>query len=820
MNPSFVEIILPVPIEGTFTYFVPDALSPVIQVGMRVVVPFGKSKLYCGIVHSLHFIEPSLNEVKSIVALMDDYPMMIRPQFQLWEWIASYYMTTLGEIFVAAIPMGLRLESETQVCIHPDFDDESVLTIKEMRLFKALSADKTSTIAELIKRTQSKQVMVEIKRMMEKNAVVIAQTLSVGYKPKTVTMVKAAFNKEDEATFKSMLDGLKRAKKQMDLLLTYFDLSRFLSQNEPMPVSKKMLLEQTGASPAVLNALVDKGILQLYDQKVSRLVREVLPEASPKPLNASQSRALKDILNQWKTKNVVLLHGVTSSGKTEIYIHLIQKMLDLGRQVLYLVPEIALTTQLTSRLERIFGNQLGVYHSKYSDNERVEVWNNLLKREGIQVVLGVRSSVFLPFHDLGLIIVDEEHEVSYKQQDVSPRYHARDTAIVLAQFYGAKVLLGSATPSVETYQNALSDKFGLVELQERFSEIPLPQIFPVDLREAYRKKRIVGHFSDELIEAMTKALSADEQIILFHNRRGFAPFIECKQCGYVAKCQHCDVSLTYHKSNHRLICHYCGYSEPLPDRCPACGSNAVTVNGLGTEKVEEELGTLFPNSRIGRLDLDAVTTRRGFERIITAFEQHEIDILIGTQMVAKGLDFSNVSLVGLLNADTLLHFPNFRANERAFQLITQVSGRAGRYDKQGKVILQTMNPDHPIIRQVIAQNYPGMFQMQMKERHAFHYPPYYRLIQITLRHKNELVVQRAAQQMAAQLTSLFADRVLGPEIPPIGRLMNWHLRTVLLKFEVGSSHKALKELLRKSAVLLRSEKSFSSVQIIFDVDPI
>jgi len=820
MNSPFVEIILPVPLEGTFTYRVPESFSSIIQVGMRVVVPFGKSKLYCGVVHSLHFIEPPLKEVKSIIALMDDYPMMVRPQFQLWEWMASYYMATFGEIFVAAIPMGLRLESETQVCIHPDFEDENLLSVKEMSLFKALSVEKTATIAELIKRTQSKQVMVQIKRMMEKKAVVIAQTLSAGYKPKTITMVRATFNKQDEETLKKMLDGLKRAEKQLSLLLTYLDLSHYLSQNEAVPVSKKKLLELSGASPAVLNALVDKHILQLYDQEVSRIVRDTVPIESPKMLNTHQNKALKEILNHWKTKNVVLLHGVTSSGKTEMYVHLIQQMIELGRQVLYLVPEIALTTQLTTKLERVFGDKLGIYHSKYSDNERVEVWNNLLKRGSIQVILGVRSSIFLPFHDLGLIIIDEEHEMSYKQQDLSPRYHARDTAIMLAQFYGAKVLLGSATPSVETYQNALSNKFGLVELHQRYAEIPLPRIIPVDLKEAYRKKRMTGPFSEVLVEAMKKAISADEQVILFHNRRGFAPFIECKQCGYVAKCQHCDVSLTYHKSNQRLECHYCGYTEPYPDRCPSCGSTALTVNGLGTEKVEEELALLFPQNRIGRLDLDAVTTRRGMERIITDFENHEIDILVGTQMVAKGLDFSNVTLVGLLNADTLLHFPNFRANERAFQLITQVSGRAGRKEKQGEVILQTMNPDHPIIRQVIAGHYQEMFKTQMNERHLFHYPPYYRLIQITLRHKDEFVIQRAAEHFAAQLKSLFAERVLGPEIPPIGRLMNWHLRTLLLKFEVGLSQKAVKELLKKSASMLHAEKSFAAVQVIFDVDPL
>lgn len=819
MTPRFAEIILPLPITGTFTYSIPEEWASSVAVGMRVVVVFGKSRMYTGIVHYLHLIPPDIKTVKPIFAVLDDAPMVVRPQFAFWEWISSYYMASLGEVYVAAMPSGLRLENETSVMRNPDFESGVPLSSIELRIFNLLTEGNFMSVDEIIKRTESKRSMVWVKSLLDKNAVILSQSMSDSYRPRTVSMVQPAFDVQNEQQLQSIFDQLKRAEKQLSLLMMYLDMSHLLTRNDTRAVSKKALLEKSGISSAVLNALIDKGVLQLYDQTISRLTREYVKLETPATLNAFQETACRSLLEQWKTKHVVLLHGVTSSGKTEIYIHAIQKVLQLGRQVLYLVPEIALTTQLMQRLERVFGDKLGVYHSKYSDNERVEVWKNLLSKEGFQIILGVRSSVFLPFHDLGLVIVDEEHETSYKQQDAAPRYHGRDAAIMLAQLHGAKVVLGSATPAVESYQNALSGKYGFVELKERYEEIEMPRIETIDLKEAYHKKTIVGHFTDTLILAIEAALSRNEQVILFHNRRGYAPFVECAQCGYVPKCQHCDVSLTYHKQRNKLMCHYCGFSQSLPDRCPSCGALSLKIKGLGTEKVEDEASALFPNAMIGRLDIDTVSSRKGFERIITAFEKHEIDILIGTQMVAKGLDFPEVTLVGLLNADTLLHYPDFRAHERAFQLMAQVSGRSGRKGKQGNVLMQTMDTTHPIVKQVIAYDYLGMFRSQMKERYDFHYPPYYRLIVITLRHRDENVVQRGAHRLAEQLRKLFADRVLGPEIPPIGRLHTWYLRTMLLKIETNASGNAAKKLLKEAVTMLQAEKPFQSVQVSFDVDP-
>ncbi len=819
MTPRFAEIILPLPIDRTFTYSIPEELAPIVTVGMRVVVIFGKSRMYTGIVHYLHLISPDIKEIKPIFSILDDAPIVVRPQLAFWEWISSYYLATLGEVYVAAIPSGLRLENETSVMRNPDFESDVSFSPRELRVFNLLSEDKSISIEEIVKRLESKRAVIWVKSLLEKQAITLSQSMTETYRPRTIPMVQPAFDEQNEEQIQFIFDQLKRSEKQLSLFMTYLDMSQLLSRNETRAVSKKALLEKSGVSAAILNALIEKKIFRFYDQTVSRLTRDFVQQKEPAILNEFQKIAYRSLLEQWKTKQVVLLHGVTSSGKTEIYIHAIKETLRLGRQVLYLVPEIALTTQLMQRLERVFGNKLGIYHSKYSDNERVEVWKNLLGKNGFQIILGVRSSIFLPFHDLGLVIVDEEHEMSYKQQDVAPRYHARDAVIMLAHLHGAKVVLGSATPAVESYQHALSGKYGLVELKQRYEEIEMPCIETVDLKEAYHKKTIVGHFSDALVEAIKTVLLHNEQVILFHNRRGYAPYVECSQCGYVPKCKHCDVSLTYHKQQNKLMCHYCGFSQSLSDRCPSCGTPTLKIKGLGTEKIEDEVSLLFPKARIGRLDIDSVTSRKGFERIISAFERHEIDILIGTQMVAKGLDFPNVTLVGILNADTLLHFSDFRAHERAFQMMAQVSGRSGRKGKQGNVLMQTMDVTHPIVQQVIAYDYIGMFRSQMKERHDFHYPPYYRLIVITLKHRDENVVQRAAQRLAELLRGLFGDRVLGPEIPPIGRLHAWYLRTMLLKIETNGSGSATKKMLKEAVVMLCSDKPFQTVQVNFDVDP-
>jgi primosomal protein N' (replication factor Y) len=819
MTPRFAEIILPLPLEGTFTYSIPEEWVPIVTVGMRVVVVFGKSRMYTGIVHYLHLIPPDIKEVKPIFSLLDDTPIVVRPQLAFWEWIASYYLTSLGEVYVSAVPSGLRLENETSVMRNSDYESDVSLSPGELRVYNLLSEGKSFSVQEIIKRLESRRAMVWVKGLLDKQAVTLSHSMNDSYRPRIISMVQPAFDATNEDQIQSIFDQLKRAERQLSLFMTYLDMSQLLTRSETRTVSKRALLEKSGVSVVVLNALIDKKILQIYDHSVSRLTREYVQTKEPATLNEFQKDAYRSLMEQWKTKQVVLLHGVTSSGKTEIYIHAIKETLRLGRQVLYLVPEIALTMQLMQRLERVFGDKLGIYHSRYSDNERVEVWKDLLGKKGFQVILGVRSSIFLPFHDLGLVIVDEEHETSYKQQDVAPRYHARDAVIMLAQLHGAKVVLGTATPAVESYQHALSGKYGFVELKQRFEEIEMPCIEMVDLKEAYHRKTIVGHFSDVLVQAIESALSRNEQVILFHNRRGYAPYVECSQCGYVPKCKHCDVSLTYHKQRNKLMCHYCGFSQSLPDHCPSCGAPTLKIKGLGTEKVEDEVNSLFPKARIGRLDLDSVSSRKGFERIITAFEQHEIDILIGTQMVAKGLDFPNVTLVGMLNADTLLHFPDFRAHERAFQLMAQVSGRSGRKGKQGNVLLQTMDPTHPIVQHVITYDYIGMFRSQMKERYDFHYPPYYRLIVITLKHRDENIVQRAALRLAEQLRGLFADRVLGPEIPPIGRMHTLYLRTMLLKLESNGSGSAAKKLLKETVVLLHSERFFQAVQVSFDVDP-
>ena len=585
-------------------------------------------------------------------------------------------------------------------------------------------------------------------------------------------------------------------------------------------MTRKELLENSGASPAVLAALVERGVLETYLKEIGRLDISDLPTNAVYALNEFQQTALSSIEKQFKEKPVVLLHGVTSSGKTEIYIHLIQKVLDEGKQVLYLVPEIALTTQLTSRLKRVFGKRLGVYHSKFSDAERVEIWNNVLNDKSYEVIIGVRSSIFLPFRQLGLVIVDEEHESSYKQYDPAPRYNARNAAIVLASMHGAKTLLGTATPSIESYFNAETGKYGLVELHQRHEEMQLPEIVVVDTKEAYHKKRMEGHFSDVLLEKIAKALGNNEQIILFQNRRGYAPYIECKGCAYVPKCKNCDVSLTVHKVFNTLTCHYCGYTEPIPTICPVCKTPNLNTKGFGTEKIEDEIRQIFPDARVSRMDLDTTRSKKSYEKLITDFENHKVDILIGTQMVTKGLDFEHVSLVGILNADNMLNFPDFRAHERAYQLMAQVSGRAGRKNKRGLVVLQTSQPEHTVIGQVIRNDYAAMYKLQTEERKQFKYPPYFRMIQVTLRHKDVHVLQQAAFTLAGQLRAIFGSRVLGPIDPVVSRIQNLFIKQIILKIENEASPAKAKEMLQHASDELLTQSRFKAVRIGLDVDPV
>lgn len=818
---KYIDVIVPLPLGGTFTYSVPDEWADAVRIGMRVVVPFGKKKMYTAIVSILHTHKPELlYEVKDVICLLDNQPVLRYPQLKFWEWIGAYYQAYPGDVYQAALPAGLKLESETRVCINPDFEAAHILSEKEQRILDALSDGKPVNVAELNKVTEIRDVLPTLKMLLEKGAVEVSEELTEKFRAKTDTFVRLSEAARREENLRRTFDELGRAKKQLDVLMMYLDLSKCLIPARQREVTRKELLEKSGASPAVLAALVERGVLETYLKEIGRLDISDLPTNAVYTLNEFQQTALSSIEKQFKEKPVVLLHGVTSSGKTEIYIHLIQKVLDEGKQVLYLVPEIALTTQLTSRLKRVFGKRLGVYHSKFSDAERVEIWNNVLNDKSYEVIIGVRSSIFLPFRQLGLVIVDEEHESSYKQYDPAPRYHARNAAIVLASMHGAKTLLGTATPSIESYFNAETGKYGLVELHQRHEEMQLPEIVVVDTKEAYHKKRMEGHFSDVLIEKIAKALGNNEQIILFQNRRGYAPYIECKGCAYVPKCKNCDVSLTVHKVFNTLTCHYCGYTEPIPTICPVCKTPNLNTKGFGTEKIEDEIRQIFPDARVSRMDLDTTRSKKSYEKLITDFENHKVDILIGTQMVTKGLDFEHVSLVGILNADNMLNFPDFRAHERAYQLMAQVSGRAGRKNKRGLVVLQTSQPEHTVIGQVIRNDYAAMYKLQTEERKQFKYPPYFRMIQVTLRHKDVHVLQQAAFTLAGQLRAIFGSRVLGPIDPVVSRIQNLFIKQIILKIENEASPAKAKEMLQHASDELLTQSRFKAVRIGLDVDPV
>ena len=818
---KYIDVIVPLPLGGTFTYSVPDEWADAVRIGMRVVVPFGKKKMYTAIVSIIHTHKPELlYEVKDVICLLDNQPVLRYPQLKFWEWVGAYYQAYPGDVYQAAVPAGLKLESETRVCINPDFEAEHILSGKEQRILDALSDGKPVNVAELNKVTEIRDVLPTLKILLEKGAVEVSEELTEKFRAKTDTFVRLSDDARHEENLRRIFDELGRAKKQLDILMMYIDLSKCLIPARQREVTRKELLEKSGASPAVLAALVERGVLETYLKEIGRLDISDLPTNAVYALNEFQQTALSSIEKQFKEKPVVLLHGVTSSGKTEIYIHLIQKVLDEGKQVLYLVPEIALTTQLTSRLKRVFGKRLGVYHSKFSDAERVEIWNNVLNDKSYEVIIGVRSSIFLPFRQLGLVIVDEEHESSYKQYDPAPRYHARNAAIVLASMHGAKTLLGTATPSIESYFNTETGKYGLVELHQRHEEMQLPEIVVVDTKEAYHKKRMEGHFSDVLLEKIAKALGNNEQIILFQNRRGYAPYIECKGCAYVPKCKNCDVSLTVHKVFNTLTCHYCGYTEPIPTICPVCKTPNLNTKGFGTEKIEDEIRQIFPDARVSRMDLDTTRSKKSYEKLITDFENHKVDILIGTQMVTKGLDFEHVSLVGILNADNMLNFPDFRAHERAYQLMAQVSGRAGRKNKRGLVVLQTSQPEHTVIGQVIRNDYAAMYKLQTEERKQFKYPPYFRMIQVTLRHKDVKVLQQAAFTLAGQLRAIFGPRVLGPIDPVVSRIQNLFIKQIILKIENEASPAKAKEMLQHASDELLTQSRFKAVRIGLDVDPV
>ena len=819
----YVDVLLPLPLANWYTYSLPESLEGQVQTGSRVIVPFGKKKFYTALVANVHYCPPEGYEIKEVTEVLDTRPVLLPQQFRLWKWMASYYLCTMGDVYKAALPSGMKLESETIVTANPDYEATTPLTPREQQVLDLLTQDPEQCITQLEKRLNvTRNILPVINNLLAKGAISVKEELKRNYKPKTEIRVKLSPDCQTEERLHQLFDELGRAPKRLALLMKYLELSGFFTDKASLrEVSKKELLTRADATPTIFNGLVEKGIFETYLYEVGRLDREQTRTVAINPLNPAQQAAYDAILSHFREKNVCLLHGVTSSGKTEIYIHLIRQAIENGQQVLYLLPEIALTTQITERLKRVFGGRIGIYHSKFPDAERVEIWQKQLRSEGhYDIILGVRSSVFLPFHNLGLIIVDEEHETTYKQQDPAPRYHARDTAIMLASIYGAKVLLGTATPSIDSYHNALAGKYGLVTLNERYKDIRLPEIRIVDIKELARKKMMNGPFSPELLAAVRQALERHEQVILFQNRRGFAPMIECKVCGWVPKCKNCDVSLTYHKGLNQLTCHYCGYTYAVPRSCPACGSVELVNRGFGTEKIEDNIREIFPDAKVARMDLDTTRSRSAYERIIADFEAGKTHILIGTQMVSKGLDFDHVSVVGILNADNMLNYPDFRAHERAFQLMAQVAGRAGRRDKRGLVILQTKSPDLPVIHQVVTNDYKQMYEDQTAERKLFHYPPFCRFIYVYLKHRKEDVVTQAADTLAAWLRTAFGDKVLGPDKPPVGRIQMLFIKKIVIKLDLNMSGTKVRDYLLSVQRQLIEDERFRSLVVYYDVDPV
>lgn len=756
---DYADIILPLPLDGVFTYSVPAPLQKRVVQGGRVLVPFGRNKMYVGIVSRLHDTKPEGYSVKPVAQAMDEAPILIPQQLALWQWISDYYLSPVGEVYKAALPSGLKAED--------------------------------------------------------------------GYKPKTETYIRLTRQFRSEQSLHVALSLLARSVKQQEALTEYLAMSHWdtvegdVCREAPVEITRDELMNQSYATAATLNQLVKRGILETYEVEVGRLNHggEPHPE-NVKPLNEAQQTAYNAVLFSFLKKNVTLLHGVTSSGKTELYIHLIQRELEQHRQVLYLLPEIALTVQIMQRLQHVFGNRLGIYHSKYSDAERVEIWQKQLSQNPYDVILGARSAVFLPFRKLGLVIIDEEHETSYKQQDPAPRYHARSAAIVLAGMYGAKTLLGTATPCMESYHNAKTGKYALVELTERYKGIELPEIQVVDTKDLQHRKMMVGPFSPLLLSKVRQALERGEQAILFQNRRGFAPMVECKQCGWVPHCQHCDVSLTLHKNMNQLTCHYCGYTYRVPEECPCCGSKELHSRGYGTEKIEDRVREIFPEARVARMDLDTTRTRNAYERIISDFSAGRTNLLIGTQMISKGLDFDRVSVVGIIHADSMLNYPDFRAYEHAFMMMAQVSGRAGRKGKRGLVILQTKSPDLPLIHQVVRNDFPALYSSLAAERQEFRYPPYYHLIYVYLRHRHDATVDTAGIELASRFRQWFGARVLGPDRPAVARVKTMNIRKIVLKLENGIDMKKVRQYLQLAQQQMMADKRYVSLQVYYDVDPL
>jgi primosomal protein N' (replication factor Y) len=809
----FIDVILPIPIQKTFTYSVTESEAKFLKKGMRVAVSFGKTKMYTALVFNIHQHKPELYEAIEILQILDEKPIVTEVQLQNWQWISSYYMCSLGDVYRAALPSAFLLESETIVLKNDTFVDEESLNDEAFLIFEALQHQSQLTIHQVVDILGKKKVLPIINELIQKNAVFVKEEIYEQYKPKMVKYVRLNSKYTSDDALQNLLEQLSRAKKQREAVLGFFQLSA-----SKKPIKAKELETKIGVSAAVIKALADKEIFELYEIQTDRINFNGATN-DLKNLNEFQEKALEEIKTSFEEKEVVLLHGITSSGKTEVYTKLIEDNLNSGKQILFLLPEIALTTQIISRLENYFGDQISVFHSKYSMNERVEVWNNVLNNKPkAQIILGARSSVFLPFSNLGLIIVDEEHETSYKQFEPSPRYHARDTAVVLAHQHKAKIVLGSATPSLESYFNTQNGKYGLVELNRRFGNVQLPKIELINIKEKHHKKKMNGHFSDRLITLIKEALENKEQVILFQNRRGFSPVVECTTCGVAPQCPNCDVSLTFHKYRSELKCHYCNYQRAMPNNCAACGSNSLDTKGFGTEQIELELKEIFPKHNIGRMDLDTTRGKHGYQKIIGAFEAQEIDVLVGTQMLSKGLDFENVSLVGILNADNMLNFPDFRAHERSYDMMVQVSGRAGRSKKQGNVAIQTFNPYHQILQQVSTTNYAEMYKEQLQERWQYQYPPYYRLIKITLKHKDYNKVESGINWLAKALQNVFRENVLGPTAPVVSRVRNQYIKTLTIKIPPKQNLTETKHHIEKIKNTFQSVKDFRPIRFIADVD--
>lgn len=823
-NNLFVDVILPLALPQLYTYYVPVEFADAISPGKRVVVQFGKQKMYAALVRTVHTNKPTAYEAKPIAAVLDNFPIVNAHQFALWDWIADYYMCTQGEIMAAALPSAFRLESETRVLFNPAYDkDFTLLDEKEFLVAEALELNEELTLHEISKITGRKNVIPLVKTMIDKGVLMLREELEKRFKPKQNAFVSLHDGADDEF-LQSAFDKLeRRAPKQLHLLMCFMKLK---AEKPGEDIKKETLLKLAGSDNAMLNQLIKKNILQVIEENDFFMADHASPLKEKSILNQDQQTAFISVRENFKDQDVVLLHGVTSSGKTEVYIHLIDEQIKQGKQVLYLLPEIALTTQIISRLRKHYGDNLLIYHSKFNDRDRAEVWNKMLlfdqypDPQKYQVIIGARSAIFLPFSQLGLVIVDEEHDGSYKQMDPAPRYHARDTSVILAKIQHAKTILGSATPSIESYFNAQSGKFGLVALTKRFADLQMPAIAIVNLKEATKRKQMKSVFSDALLQEMQSALVNNEQIILFQNRRGFSSMIECMNCHWIPHCVNCDVTLTFHKKGNQLKCHYCGYHISPPTKCSACGDHDLRMRGFGTERIEDDIAIHFPDKKIARLDYDSTRSKHAYQQMISGFENREIDILVGTQMITKGLDFDHVSLVGIINADSLMNFPNFRAYERSFQLMAQVSGRAGRKFKQGKVVIQTYHPENPVIQFVVENNYKEYYNYELNERMKFKYPPYFRLTEIRLKHRDEKLIEQIALAFTNDLKDAFGKRVYGPVTPVISKVKNYYLRTLLVKTERDLSTAKIKKMLSSAMDHFKANPENRSLLIQVDVDPL